>query len=216
MAANWIQIVGAKDTGKTSLIEALTRELLDRGRSVTYIKHTHVEPSLESEDTDTVRLRGAGAGTTVLASDDLTITCRARTEGVEGLSFREALPGDIVLAEGFKRTPGKKIVLAGGDLDIASLDGVVAVVGDPPDGYSGPTFTRNQVAELCALIEKLMSRPDDAHWSARMLVNGEEVPMNAFVQNVTAAAISGMTGVMKDVPEPETLELRAKRIRRSD
>ena len=40
----WIQIVGTKDTGKTSLIEGLTRELVRRGRSVCYINHKHAEP----------------------------------------------------------------------------------------------------------------------------------------------------------------------------
>jgi molybdopterin-guanine dinucleotide biosynthesis protein MobB len=213
MAAHWIQIVGAKDTGKTSLIDALTRGLVARGHTVAYIKHTHVEPSLESEDTDTARIRAAGARATVLASKDATIVCRSQSSAVDELSFREALPGDIVLAEGFKRTPGKKIVLAGGDLDIMSLEGVVAVIGASPPGYKGPTFRADQTPELCSLIEKLLKQPDDSQWSTRLMVNGEEIPMNAFVQDVTAATIEGITRVMRDVPEADTIELRARRIR---
>jgi molybdopterin-guanine dinucleotide biosynthesis protein MobB len=144
MASFWIQVVGTKDTGKTSLLESVTRELVKRGRTVAYIKHTHVDPSLETEDTDTVRLRKAGAAVTALTGSDFTIASRPTGRGVEELSFRVAAPGDIVLAEGFKRSAGKKIVITGGDLDFASLEGVVAVVGDAPDGFKGPAFKPDQ------------------------------------------------------------------------
>ena len=216
MAAFWVQVVGTKDTGKTSLLEALTRELVARGRTVAYIKHSHVAPTLEAEDTDTARLRAAGAAVTAITGDDYTIARHASGHGVEELSFRAALPGDIVLAEGFKGTPGKKIAIAGGDLDVSSLKGVVAVVGDAPDGYAGPTYSADQTSELCDLIEKLAGPPSDQTWATRLLINGEEVPLNAFVQDVMAAALEGMTGVLRDVPETGTLELRCRRVRKSD
>ena len=216
MASFWIQVVGTKDTGKTSLLEGITRELVRRGRTVAYIKHTHVEPSLESEDTDTARLRAAGAAVTALTGSDYTIASRSSGRGVEELSFRVASPGDIVLAEGFKSTPGKKIVVAGGDLDFAALEGVVAVVGDAPGGYKGSVFSTDQTSELCDLIEKLAALSDDQTWATRLLVNGEEVPLNPFVQDVMASALKGMTEVLRDVPEAETLELRTRKIRKND
>lgn len=212
MAAFWIQIVGTKDTGKTSLIEKLTRELVSRGRSVTYIKHTHVEPTLDAEDTDTGRVREAGAATTVLTTSDETITVRTRVENVAELSFREATPGGIVLVEGYKHSPGSKIVMAGGDLDFDSLEGVVAVVGEAPDGHEGPVYSPEQTLELCDLIEKLAASPDDQTWATRLLVNGREVPLNAFVQDVMASTLSGMVEVLRDVGDPDTLEIRSRRI----
>lgn len=216
MASFWIQVVGTKDTGKTSLLEAITRELVRRGRTVAYIKHTHVEPSLEAEDTDTSRLRAAGAAVTALTGRDYTIASRSSGRGVEELSFRVAAPGDIVLVEGFKNSPGKKIAITGGDLDFGSLDGVVAVVGEPPDGFKGPAFSPDQTSEICDLIEKLSAQPDDQTWATRLLVNGAEVPLNAFVQDVMASALEGMTEVMRDVPEVTTLELRTRKIRKND
>lgn len=212
MASSWIQIVGTKDTGKTSLVEAMTRELVRRGRTVAYIKHTHVDATLDAEDTDTARIRSAGAAVTALTGSDFTIAHRGSGRGVEELSFRVAAPGDIVLAEGFKRTPGKKIVIAGGDLDFEALEGVVAVVGDAPGGFKGPVFSPDQTTELCDLVEKLSAAPDDQTWATRLLVNGTEVPLNAFVQDVMASALSGMTDVLRDVEEAEALELRARRI----
>ena len=216
MASFWIQIVGSKDTGKTSLLEGITRELTSRGRTVAYIKHTHVEPTLEAEDTDTARMRAAGAAVSALTGNDYTIAYRSAGRGVEELSFRVAVPGDIVLAEGFKSTPGKKIAIVGGDLDIASLDGVVAIVGNAPDGYKGLAFSADQTSELCDLIEKLSAQASDQTWATRLLINGEEVPLNPFVQDVMASALEGMTSVLRDVEEVETLELRTRRIRRTE
>ena len=216
MASFWIQIVGSKDTGKTSLLEGITRELTSRGRTVAYIKHTHVEPTLEAEDTDTARMRAAGAVVTALTGDDYTIAYRSSGRGVEGLSFRVALPGDIVLAEGFKRTPGKKIAIVGGDLDISSLDGVVAIVGSAPDGYKGAAFSTDQTSELCDLIEKLSAQPAEQTWATRLLINGKEVILKSFVQDVMASALAGMTDVLRDVDETETLEIHARKIRRTE
>ena len=194
----------------------MTRELVSRGRTVAYIKHTHVDATLDAEDTDTARIRAAGAAVTALTGNDFTIAHRGSGRGVEELSFRVSTPGDVVLAEGFKRTPGKKIVVAGGDLDFEKLEGVVAVVGEAPAGFKGPVFAADQTTELCDLIEKLVTVPSDQIWATRLLVNGEEVPLNAFVQNVMASALEGMTEVLNDVPEAATLELRARKIRKND
>lgn len=216
MAVFWIQIVGAKDTGKTTLIENLTKELVSRGRTVAYIKHTHVGPTLESEDTDTVRIRKVGASVTALTGDGFTIAHRASGRNVDELSFRVAAPGDIVLAEGFKSVPGKKIAILGGDLDLDSLEGVVAVIADEQSACEGPTYTADQTKELCDLIEKLAAAPSDQTWATRLLVNGMEVPLNPFVQDVMASALEGMTEVLRDVPEADTLEFRSRKIRKSD
>jgi hypothetical protein len=69
---------------------------------------------------------------------------------------------------------------------------------------------------LCDLIEKLMKQPPDQTWATRLLVNGEEVPLNPFVQDVVASALEGMTDVLRDVPDVKTLELRTRKIREND
>ncbi len=232
MAHTWIQIVGAKKTGKTTLIEALAAELVRRGRTVCYIKHTHSEPGFDNEDTDTAKLRDAGATTAVLAATDSTIVVhRAGKESIERLSFRDALPGEIVLAEGFKSAPGRKIALVGGDLDISSLEGVIAVVtGGPKDDGSTPgssgtgdstapqkndakgaRFSIDQVTEMCSLIEKLATSKTGETWASRLFINGQEVELNAFVQDVMASALLGMTTCLRGVDGGDELEFRCAR-----
>jgi molybdopterin-guanine dinucleotide biosynthesis protein MobB len=216
MAGFWIQIVGAKKTGKTALLEQIARELVRRGRRVCYVKHTHEEPTLDGRNTDTARLMEAGVAAAVLAGARSTIVFRAPGgESLERISLRESLPGEIVLAEGFKGTPGRKIVVAGGDLDIAALDGVIGVVGDAPPGYSGPAFRADDTAGLCDLIEGTSAEPGAQGWTTSLTIDGREIPLNAFVQDILASGLLGMSSALQNVEGGDTLELRCRRTRRS-
>jgi molybdopterin-guanine dinucleotide biosynthesis protein B len=211
MQSFWIQIVGTKDTGKTTLLEGLTRELVRRGRTVCCVKHTHQEPPMDSPDTDTARLAEAGATVSVLAGASTTTAYRAAgKERIESISFREAFPGEIVLAEGFKSVPGRKIAISGGDLDIASLEGVVAVVGSPPARFSGRAFGAGDITEIADLIEELSAAPDDQSWSTRILVDGREVPLNAFVQDVLATTLKGFCSSLREGGVERTIEVRCR------
>jgi molybdopterin-guanine dinucleotide biosynthesis protein MobB len=178
---------------------------------VCYVKHTHEQPPVDGSDTDTARLTRAGAAVSVLAGPEMTTAYRASgKERIENLSFREALPGEIVLAEGFKSAPGKKIAIAGGGLDIASLDGVVAVVGTPPAGFAGRAFDPGDIREITDMIEELSAVPDDQTWSTRILVDGRELPLNAFVQGVLATTLRGFCSSLRDGGAGRAIEVRCR------
>lgn len=214
MQSFWIQIVGTKDTGKTTLLEGITRELVRRGRTVCYVKHTHQEPPMDSPDTDTARLAAAGATVSVLAGAATTTAFRSSGgERIENVSFREALPGQIVLAEGFKSVPSKKIAIAGGDMDIESLDGVVAVVGPAPDGFGGSSFDPGDIGKIADLIEELAAVPDDQTWATRILVDGREIPLNAFVQDALASTLKGFCSSLSEGGVERTIEVRCRVVR---
>jgi molybdopterin-guanine dinucleotide biosynthesis adapter protein len=215
MAGFWIQIVGTKKTGKTSLVEELTRELVGRGRRVCYIKHTHEDgPTLDGEDTDTGRVRRAGASAAVLAGARSTVVFRAPgDESLERIALRDSLPGEIVLAEGFKGSPGRKIVVAGGDLDVASLDGVIAVVGDRPAGFEGSVLRADETARLCDLIENASAEPGTQGWTTSLTIDGREIPLNAFVQDILASGLFGMSSALQNVEGGDALEIRCRRRR---
>ena len=212
----WIQVVGSKKTGKTSLLESLTRVLVRRGRCVCCVKHTHEEPRLDVARTDTARLREAGARTTVLAGESSTVVFKATDgESLEQIAHRDAGIGEIVLAEGFKNAPGRKIAIAGGDLDIAKLEDVIAVVGDPPQGYRGHVFGPDQIRELCDLIEEATAERASG-WATSLTVDGREIPLNAFVQGVMASGLLGMSTALQDVDGGTTLEIRCRKTGQDD
>lgn len=208
----WIQIVGSKKTGKTSLLEDLTRELVARGRRVCFIKHAHEAPLLDGTDTDTDRLRRAGAAVTILAGEQSTIVFRTDGgETLETIAGRDAPAGDIVLAEGFKNTPGMKIAIAGGDLDIEELGGVIAVVGDPPPSYTGRVFRPDDVQDLCDAIEDALAGPE-AGWATSLVIDGRDVPLNTFVQKMIGSTLMGMSAALDGVEEGTVLEVRCRRV----
>jgi molybdopterin-guanine dinucleotide biosynthesis protein B len=212
MAGFWIQVVGSKKTGKTSILEQIVRELVRRGRKVCYVKHTHEEPTLDGENTDTARLMQAGAAAAVLAGGRSTIVFRSPgDETLERIALRDSLPGEIVIAEGFKGTAGKKIVVAGGDLDVGVLDGVVALVGDAPAGYRGPVFRPDEIARLCDLIEEASAPAGTQGWATSLTIDGREIPLNTFVQDILASGLLGMASALQNVEGGDTLEIRCRR-----
>jgi molybdopterin-guanine dinucleotide biosynthesis protein B len=212
VAQLWIQVVGSKKTGKTSLLESVTRELTSRGRSVCYVKHRHEEMRLDGSDTDTSRMMRAGSTTSVLVGDASTAVFRSTTgDPLARVVARESLPGDVVLVEGWKRTPGAKIVVAGGDLDVDALEDVVAVVGDAPAGFEGKVFGTEDVGALCDLMEEMVDKISGDNWQTSLVIDGREIRLNAFVQDIFASALLGMSKSLEGVEDADAIEIRCAR-----
>jgi len=115
-----IAVVGSKSSGKTTTIEALTRELTKRGYKVAAIKHiSEVNFTIDTKDKDTWRFAQAGAKTIIsVASHEI-----ATIEKVNEVDFsleeilRKCEDHDIVILEGFRKFVSKnenipKIVVA--------------------------------------------------------------------------------------------------------
>jgi molybdopterin-guanine dinucleotide biosynthesis protein MobB len=214
VARTCIQVVGSKKTGKTSLLEDVSRELRRRGRSVCYLKHRHENARLDADDTDTDRMMKAGARVAALVGDTSAIVFRNEQDEPPALTaLRQSLPGEIVLAEGWKSLAGPKIVVAGGDLDIGKIDGVIAVVGDPPQGFGGRVIQREDVAGVCDLIERTAEAGGGDVWRTSLIIDGREIELNTFVQDIFASAVMGMSLSLRDIEGGDTLELRCARKR---
>lgn len=214
MARLWIQIVGSKKTGKTSLLERATRELVSRDRTVCYIKHRHEEARLDASDTDTSRLMDAGAAAAVLVGASSTMVFRrGLDEPLARIAIGDSLPGEIVLVEGFKGLPGSKIVVTGGDLDVDALEDVVAVVGEAPTGFQGETITPDDTDALCDLIEKLADSGTGDIWATSLVIDGREIRLNVFVQDMIASGLLGMASALDGVDGADTMQIRCTKKR---
>jgi len=109
-----IAVVGSKSSGKTTTIEALTKELTKRGYYVAAVKHVP-EPkfTIDREGKDTWRFANSGAKTIVsVASSEI-----ATIEKVDSTAFsleqilQRCKNVDLVFLEGFKRLVGKNCEL---------------------------------------------------------------------------------------------------------
>lgn len=110
METTVIIVVGSKKSGKTTTIEALTRELVKRGFKVAVVKHVS-EPNftIDTEGKDTWRFAQAGAKTVVLASSNELATIE-KTDGKElslDMILRKCEGMDIVFFEGLRKLVGK-------------------------------------------------------------------------------------------------------------
>jgi len=98
-------VVGTKKSGKTTALEALTKELTKRDYEVAAVKHISEEGfSFDTEGKDTWRFTRAGAKTIIAVSSNEVVT--VEKTGAENISLREILRRcknrDVILLEGFK------------------------------------------------------------------------------------------------------------------
>jgi molybdopterin molybdotransferase len=134
-----LAVVGARDAGKTTLIERLIPELRRLGVTVAAVKHHahHDSADADTAGTDTDRFARAGAVVSTLAGPAGVV--RRRTGGEEP-PLEEVLaiagPADLVLVEGYSQSALPKVLVErrGAAMDRPAPAGpVVAVVRDTED-----------------------------------------------------------------------------------
>lgn len=125
-----IQIVGYKNSGKTTLISNVIPILNNMNLRVAVIKHDVHGFESDIEDTDTYKLRQAGAVATAITSPWRTAIIEERETPLQELiqHFEDL---QLIIVEGFKKEPLPKMVMISGvgDMELVrKLDQVVAVV----------------------------------------------------------------------------------------
>jgi molybdopterin-guanine dinucleotide biosynthesis protein MobB len=108
----FLQIVGRKKSGKTSLVVRLIPLLQARGLRVGSIKHSSHPHSLDREGTDSWLHREAGAAVTIgitAAAVSVHLPLPADPAALEALIERELGDLDLVLIEGWSERRGPKI-----------------------------------------------------------------------------------------------------------
>lgn len=146
-----IAVVGSKSSGKTTTIEALTRELTKRGYKVAAIKHIP-EPNFTIDTTgkDTWRFARAGAKTIISVSSNEIATIE-KTE--ENLTVNKILQkcknNDFVFIEGFKNLVSKnkaipKIVTVKSAEEILEAQKTF----NPIIAFAGPYSPKNLKTEI--------------------------------------------------------------------
>lgn len=114
------QIVGYKNTGKTTLICELIPLLRSRGCTVAVIKHDGHEFDMDHEGTDTWKQRQAGASAVAITSGMRVAKIEERASSLDELIAAFA-DYDYVLVEGFKQEQYPKIGLIRREADVSLL-----------------------------------------------------------------------------------------------
>jgi molybdopterin-guanine dinucleotide biosynthesis protein MobB len=99
-----IAVVGSKKSGKTTTIEALTRELTKRDYKIATVKHIS-EPNftIDTEGKDTWRFAQSGAKTIVTVSSDEIVTIeKTKIDFSLDTILQKCEGNDAIFLEGFK------------------------------------------------------------------------------------------------------------------
>jgi molybdopterin-guanine dinucleotide biosynthesis adapter protein len=197
-----IAFVGKPDCGKTTLLEKLIPELRRRGYKIGTIKHHVHEFVMDREGKDTWRHKRAGARVVALSSPTGLGLVRDndRDPAVAELLDRYFFDVDLVLAEGYKHSALPKIEVYRANLYPTPLAGRdetwQALVGDRPARDELPWFGLADIAGLADfIVGRFLVRAEPAR--ATLLVDGQPVALNNFVEQFLARTVTGMTSALK-------------------
>jgi len=158
-----ISIVGNSNSGKTTLIEKLIRELKSRGYRVATIKHAHQGMTFDESNKDSWRHIQAGSEATVISSPDKIVLIKpvARKSSLDEIVRLVGDDPDIILAEGFKQSDAPKIEVhrRGAGPPLSGIKKIIAIATDEPLETKTKQFSLDDVEGLADLLEKGFIEP---------------------------------------------------------
>jgi len=141
-----ISIAGVSNSGKTTLIVKLVKELKSRGYKVATIKHSHHSFELDTEGKDSWLHTKAGADAVVVTSHNTLGVIRHSPKEISLLEIINTYlqDMDIIIVEGYKSENIPKIEVFRTEIstELVCKDdkNLIAVVGDKNPGIGIPFF----------------------------------------------------------------------------
>lgn len=212
-----ISIAGYSKSGKTTLLEKIIPILTGKGYSVGVIKHSGHAFSLDQPEKDSQRLERAGADGVVLVGPG-QIGFLGKMDEAEALALdrieQSFFPDqDILLTEGFKKGSKPKIaVLTKGKEEqlFQEIEGsIVATVGERPFRADLPHFKPDDPEGLVQLLEERFLK-DRRKPSIRVILDGKNIPMNDFVQEIVRSGILGILSPLKGFKDSQRVEVKIR------
>jgi molybdopterin-guanine dinucleotide biosynthesis protein B len=163
-----VSVVGKSNSGKTTLLEKLIKELTRRGRRVVTIKHDAHSFDIDHEGKDTWRHFQAGAYATLISSPaKFAMVHRVEEElDLDQLVAQLGGDADIVITEGYKRAAKPKIEVvrrARSTEPVCDVSELIALATDVDTLDLGvPRFDINDFEGLCDLIEATFLTPEQS------------------------------------------------------
>ena len=162
-----VSIVGKSDSGKTTVMEGLIRELSARGYRVATVKHHIHEVDVDVPGKDSWRHQKAGSVASMISSPtQFSVVRRVEEESSLAQLVDAAGDVDILLTEGFKRAGDVRIEVvrrARSDEMISEPDQLFAVVTDMPEVVptNVPVFPLDAHSSVADMIEDSFLKGDE-------------------------------------------------------
>ena len=204
-----VSIVGKSESGKTTFIEKLIKELKSRGYRVATIKHTPQGMTFDEPDKDSWRHLQAGSEATAIASPNKVVLIKPTGQD---LTLEEIVrflgeDYDIILAEGFKQSDAPKIEVhrkeAGSPLN--NIKKLIAIVTNEPLETKTRQFSLQDIKGLADLLEEGFIKPQKERSS--LYINNAPIVLTTWPKEVITSVILAMVSCLKGVEEVRSLEL---------
>ncbi|TVP71153.1 MAG: molybdopterin-guanine dinucleotide biosynthesis protein B [Nitriliruptor sp.] len=203
-----VAIVGDSDSGKTLLCEQVVAALVAEGLRVGFVKHAPHGFEPGRPDSDSERVLAAGADPVVVLGRNGVLQLSVGSgEPVDQLSqLLTGLRGDVVLLEGFSRSPWPKVR--------------VCVEGREPREVAGPVLldvTRGAddrfSDDAVRAVAKVLTEQREAIGPDRatMYADDREVPLRGFAQTVVASTLRGLTDPLRGIEGADHLVVELDR-----
>lgn len=208
--ATVFSVIGRSETGKTTLITELVRELKSRGISVGVMKHCPRGFDLDVEGKDSWRFREAGADAVFLLSPG---TLGMIKDVGNKLTLAQITDGflrnlDLVITEGYPDgARGRKIEVLRSSISqelLSPPDQLTAVVADFHVGIGLPQFGHEDVVRIA---DFMVGHMQEEVRHVELKVNGKDVDLNPFVQTIFTNTIMGLVSSLRIKEEPKRVEL---------
>ncbi|MCI9215634.1 molybdopterin-guanine dinucleotide biosynthesis protein B [Lachnospiraceae bacterium 42-17] len=138
-----ISVCGVKNSGKTTLLAGIVKELIKRGKKPAVIKHDGHDFSCDVLGTDSWILKEAGAYGTAVFSDSRIFIHKTGTGEGEKELIRMFPEADVILIEGMKEKSFPKIEVIREGVSthpVSNPEGRFLIVTDRnPEGYDEET-----------------------------------------------------------------------------
>ena len=226
-------IYGHSRSGKTELVERLTRTL-SKKHKVAVIKHISESGfTIDTPGKDTHRHAKAGAELVVASSGDETAYILKRASQLdEMVKWMENYKPDIILVEGFRSEPIPKVSVG----EVKEEKNTVAKYRRKEDfnkvlAYVNETIRIEKILEklpgldckrcgyLCRDLAALVAKKKKTLKDCKELpaqdlsvkVNDMEIPMGKFAKKIISQTMVGLISSLKGTENAETIEVKIKR-----
>ncbi|MDI6604995.1 MAG: molybdopterin-guanine dinucleotide biosynthesis protein B [Thermoanaerobacteraceae bacterium] len=211
-------VSGKKNSGKTTTVENIIKELRNQNYTVGSVKDIHDNVDFDKEGSDTDRHKKAGAQlVTARGVVETDVMFQRRLELDEILNFYSY---DYVVLEGFKSFSLPKILCAKSLEEIDELmdEDVFAVSGriaEKIEEYKGCPVI-NSIDDVEKLVQLIKDKVGD--WSKDMSdyqltlsIGGKDIAMLPFVQNILLHGITGMLSQLKGYTQKGDIVIKIRR-----
>ncbi len=211
-----ISFIGHHNSGKTTLIRKIARNLTKKNFKIGIIKSTkHYLCTNHKEGSDTWLYHQDGITDISIACPDGFVHFKPKDDfDLFYLAFSLFPQVDLLLCEGFKHAKGiKKIEVARKEVSTELLknkvDGVIAVVADF-EIKGVKSFRFEDVSKICDFMIESLNLSSQESFSIDLFVNKRRIPLKRFVRDSLKNTVYGYVQSLKFTENAKEIELRIK------